>query len=230
MSTIISGTISGLLGLGWQQIASSNAAPLVQQLASSGTLPAQEFGFALSNTGASDGVSGGTLTLGGTNTSLYSGSINWVNLSNEGYWSIPLQAVTIGNKSLGISASKVIIDTGTSLIGMPSTAVAAIYASIPNSKAVSVDGQPGYHSYPCSTTVELSFQFGGFSYNLPSTAFNAGSTSPVPVERRVIFHPLTRLPALTSTECLGSVFELSGSSLSYMYVVLAPTERADDGK
>jgi cathepsin D len=46
LDNIVDGTISGILGLGWQQIASSQAVPLVESLANNGTLPEQVFGFA----------------------------------------------------------------------------------------------------------------------------------------------------------------------------------------
>lgn len=46
LQNIVDGTISGILGLGWQRIASSGAEPLVQSLAANGTLPQNVFGFA----------------------------------------------------------------------------------------------------------------------------------------------------------------------------------------
>jgi len=60
------------------------------------------------------------MTVGGTNSSLYTGDINWVSLSSSQYWSIPLTDVTVGGTSLGLSEPAAVIDTGTSyrLTGM----------------------------------------------------------------------------------------------------------------
>lgn len=74
------------------------------------------------------------LTVGGTNSSLFTGTMNFVPLTNSGmrlynltrrmlislapatgsYWLIPLQDVSVGGTSVGVSATSVAIDTGTS--------------------------------------------------------------------------------------------------------------------
>lgn len=46
MNNIVDGTISGILGLGWQNIAASQAMPLVQSLYENNTLPEPVFAFA----------------------------------------------------------------------------------------------------------------------------------------------------------------------------------------
>lgn len=46
MNNIVDGTISGILGFGWQSIASSGALPLVESLWKNNTLPEPVFGFA----------------------------------------------------------------------------------------------------------------------------------------------------------------------------------------
>lgn len=98
-------------------------------------------------TAANKVQSGGTLTIGGTNTDYYTGSINWVDiLTPTGYWAIPLEGIHVGGSDLAITADSVIIDSGTSLIGAPAAAVSAIYAQIPGSESISLDGESGYWS------------------------------------------------------------------------------------
>lgn len=59
------------------------------------------------------------MTLGGVNTTLYSGTLNWVPLSsaNGPYWSIPVDGVSVGGASLaGVNTSSAIIDTFVPLV------------------------------------------------------------------------------------------------------------------
>lgn len=115
------------------------------------SLPSQVFGFEFATYAydefTSDEMPGGTLTIGSTDTSAYSGDINWVDIVQPaGYWSIPLDAVSVSGNDVGITADAVIIDSGTTLIGAPSSAVAAIYAQIDGSAETDLDGSSGYYS------------------------------------------------------------------------------------
>lgn len=139
------------MGLGFRPLAASGATPLVQSLAQGGNLPQQIFSFALRTYSTIeqfyDQQDGGIMTVGGVNSSYFTGNINWIPIDQPAtYWKIPLQDVLVGGKSLNISNSGVVIDTGTSLIGGPAAEVAAIYAAIPGSQAVKYQSQSGYYS------------------------------------------------------------------------------------
>ncbi|BGP21352.1 aspartic-type endopeptidase [Rhodotorula toruloides] len=206
LQNIVDGTISGILGLGWQRIASSGAEPLVQSLAANGTLPQNVFGFAFQThtftTQSASTAPGGELTIGGLDTAKYSGSINWIDIAQPaGYWAIPLQDITVGGKSLGITDDQVVIDTGTTLIGMPTAQAQQIYAQIPNSQQINLQGQSGYYSFPCTQKVNVSFKFGGVSYPIQESQFNAGA-----VDSRGQY-------------CLGAVFALETQSSSISFIV-----------
>jgi cathepsin D len=115
-TNVVEDDMSGLLGLGWQAIATSGAVPLVQGLWNAGALDDPEFGFAFArwNTDPSavtETKPGGFLTIGGVNTTMFSGQLNYIDVTAETYWLIPLQDIQVGGSSLGISASNVIIDT-----------------------------------------------------------------------------------------------------------------------
>lgn len=62
---------------------------------------------------------GGIFTIGGTNTSLYNDTLNYVLLSESksGHWDIPLDNVSVNGKNLSISSAGVVIDTGTCKFG-----------------------------------------------------------------------------------------------------------------
>ncbi|GAA5858760.1 hypothetical protein JCM8547_004975 [Rhodosporidiobolus lusitaniae] len=205
LENIVDGTISGILGLGFQAIASSQAVPLVESLALNGSLPENVFGFAFEThvftTASADTAPGGTLTIGGVDTSAYSGSINWVDVVQEAYWSIPLDGVSVGGTSLGITEDQVVIDTGTTLIGMPTSEVSAIYAQIDNAQAINLDGESGYYAFPCDQTVNVSLTFGGVEYPIDPDQFNAGAVD-------------TR-----GTQCLGAIFALETGSDTISMIV-----------
>ncbi|KAK4058007.1 hypothetical protein OIO90_000746 [Microbotryomycetes sp. JL221] len=199
MQNIVDGEISGILGLGWQNIAQSEAKPLVQALADDGTLPSPEIAFAFKTYAydelTNDEMAGGTMTIGGVDSNLYSGDINYIDLVQPvGYWQIPLEGITVEGNSTGITADAVVVDTATTLIGGPEAAVAAIYANIPEAQPYTLQGESGYFSMPCSSQVDVSLQFGGKSYSIPADSFNAGAIDSA------------------GQNCLGAVFVLPQSS------------------
>jgi len=106
--------------------------------------------------------------LGGTNTSLYTGSVEFIDIPDgeESYWVIPIKSMSLtiipsfliiyssppitalsvqGNELVfpTTSVSHAAIDTGTTLVGGPQSAIASVYAQIPGS----VRGTGDYESY-----------------------------------------------------------------------------------
>ncbi|GAA5888886.1 hypothetical protein JCM6882_002890 [Rhodosporidiobolus microsporus] len=206
LDNIVDGEISGILGLGWTALAASKAVPLVESLAHNGSLPEQVFGFAFEThtftTASADTAPGGTLTIGGVDTSAYSGEINWINIVEpHTYWAIPLEGMTVGGTDLGITDDSVVIDTGTTLIGMPSSVVESVYSAIPNSQAINLQGESGYYAFPCDQEVEVSLQFGGVQYPVDPDQFNAGAVD------------------TSGRLCLGAVFALETDSDSVSVIV-----------
>ena len=105
---------------------------------------------------------------------------------------ISLKGLTAQGNSVTLqpgSASFAAIDTGTTLVGGPASVIAQLYAQIPNSAPGSGD-YDGYYTYPCSTAVNVTLAFGGQSWSVSPDDF--------------------RLAQLSSTQCLGAFFELSG--------------------
>jgi len=133
--------------------------------------------------------------MGGTNTSFYTGDVDFVNLPtgvNGGFWLLPVETVTTNGQLLQISTSgnTVLgaIDTGTTLIGVPTEAVSEVYATIPGSQAGSGQWE-GFMLYPCSTNVNMQINFGSQSWPVSNADF--------------------QLARVTSSLCAGAVFELN---------------------
>jgi len=144
---------------------------------------------------------GGQFTLGGTNSSLFTGDIDFQTLVTSGsrqtFWLLNMSGATVQGQTVQIpggSDALSAIDTGTTLIGGPSDGVQAIWKAVPNSAALSGD-MAGFFSYPCSTKVQVSLAFGGKSWAIDSDDMNLGPVG--------------------SGQCLGGIFDLSqGSNVS----------------
>ncbi|EIW65821.1 hypothetical protein TREMEDRAFT_46056 [Tremella mesenterica DSM 1558] len=201
-SSLISAPLSGLMGLAWKSIAQSQATPMWQALAASGSLSSPEMAFYLQryrgdSSAAQVESSGGEFTLGGLDSSKFTGSMNYISISadDEDYWRIPVQGLTVDGTSISTSSAQAAIDTGTTLIGVPSSVVTAIYSQIPNAEAMSAaSGYQGYYQYPCSSNINVTLSFGGKNYAMSNADMNLGS--------------FTRDQSM----CTGAFFEMDFSS------------------
>merc|ERR1711937_339491 len=82
------------------------------------------FGFALSGTSGVEGE----LTFGGTDPNHYSGDLTYVDLTSDTYWETKLDGLKMNGKSV-TSCTKVILDSGTSILAGPSADVKALAAT-----------------------------------------------------------------------------------------------------
>lgn len=114
----------GVLGMAWQAIAVDNVVPVFNQGASEGLIKPAQFGFWLSANPNS--TTGGELTLGGYDHAHYSGTINWVPLSSQTYWEVKLDGMKVGGQDFDVGTAKAVLDTGTSLLALPSKAASEI--------------------------------------------------------------------------------------------------------
>jgi hypothetical protein len=96
MSTsLIAAPMSGIFGFGFQSLAVSGATPWWQSLASSSAWSEPLFGVYLARYrdvpgAASTEAQGGKLTLGYLDSSLYSGDITYVSVTEQRYWNVPI--------------------------------------------------------------------------------------------------------------------------------------------
>ncbi|KAH9948843.1 protease [Amylocystis lapponica] len=155
----------GLMGLAFQAISSVNAVPYFFTAVSQKAVKQSVFSVKLASSGAE-------LYIGGTDSSLYSGDIEYHDLSSKtGYWQIGGASATVNGKSVG-SGFDTIIDTGTTLMYGPSDAVEKFYAGISGSQ----QGDQGTYTYPCDAKPTIEFSWGGNSWAISADSFNAGSS------------------------------------------------------
>ncbi|KAJ7097598.1 aspartic peptidase domain-containing protein [Mycena epipterygia] len=192
---LIDGSVSGLIGLAFQALAATDTVPFWQALVNNNQLSSPEMAFQLTRSQSENDEPGGTFTLGGTNSSLFTGDIEFHNLAGSStptFWMLSLSAVTVQGKSVTIAtgdAALTAIDTGTTALGGPTDGVNAIWAAVPGASAIR--GQQGFFQFPCTTSVSVTLSFGGQAWPISTQDINLG-----PVEQG-------------SSMCVGAIFDLS---------------------
>ncbi|EKM60377.1 uncharacterized protein PHACADRAFT_246256 [Phanerochaete carnosa HHB-10118-sp] len=168
-SSFASDPIDGILGLAYPSLSHFRGqTPFFNTLISQKKVTAGEFGFTLGSVGS-------VLYLGGTDTSKYTGSIEYhgVNTST-GFWQASGAKCAVGSTTTS-SGFNTIIDSGTTLMYAPPNAVSAFYAAIPGSHLY--DSERGYYSYPCNSPPDVGFNWGGKTWNITHANFNHGQTA-----------------------------------------------------
>ncbi|KAJ7767988.1 aspartyl protease [Mycena maculata] len=202
-ANLIEAPVSGLMGLAFQGLAQTQAVPFWMSLINSNQVPAPEMAFQLARSTSENDAPGGTFTLGGTNSSLFTGSIEFHNLvdaSPPQFWMLSLSAATVQGQSVSITSGNsalTAIDTGTTAIGGPTTDVAAFWAAVPGATAARGEDAEGFFEFPCTTTVNATLSFGGVAWPINPDDMNLG-----PIEEG-------------SSMCAGALFDISlGAAVS----------------
>lgn len=199
---LIQGALAGIIGLAFQGIASSTALPFWQALVNDNVLSNPEFSFFITrfvdDPSAQAEEPGGVLTLGGTNTTLYQGDIDFRSFTSPirggSFWLQTVTGVTVNGKSVSLpggDSAVAAIDTGTTLIGGPTAAVNAIWGAV--SGAVALTGNlTGFFAFPCGTKLSISISFGGPSWPISLADLNLGTVG--------------------NGRCLGAIFDITQGS------------------
>jgi cathepsin D len=198
---LIGGQLSGIMGLAFQGIANDQAVPFWQALINQNQLTSPEFCFAftrfVNDASAQPEEPGGIMTLGGANSTLYQGTMDFqpFNDPSKGgsFWLQTIAGITVNGKTVSLSSSgSAAIDTGTTLIGGPTQDVNAFWAAVPGS--TTAPGQPGMFAFPCNTNLNVTISFGGPSWPINPADMNIG---PLDTARKM---------------CLGAIFDLGTDS------------------
>jgi cathepsin D len=201
---LVDNTLSGIMGLAFDTISSTRSTPFWQALTNGNQLQDPEMSFWLNRVrndpNAQQNEFGGIFTLGGTNSTLFSGDIDFQNMPGQqpSFWLLSLTGLTVQGNSIQISTGSnalSAIDTGTTLVGGPTTDVQNLWNQVPNSQDLGAQ-MPGFWAFPCDTNIQVSMTFGGKSWPINPDDMNLG-----PVDNQGQF-------------CLGGIFDLSlGSNI-----------------
>ena len=110
------GKFDGILGMAYDTISVNHVVPPFYNMLAQGLLDQPVFSFRL---GSSE-EDGGEAMFGGIDSTAYTGKIDYVPVRRKGYWEVELESIAFGEEELELENTGAAIDTGTSLIVMPS--------------------------------------------------------------------------------------------------------------
>lgn len=204
--------VAGLMGLAWTSLASSGGTPWWLNVLSQFESPEISFYLADWNAPATDSIApGGQFTLGGRNSSMYDGEVQFVPVIAQDYWAVPLNSILVPSASGGAGTTltpteveqSAIIDSGSSIITGPKRLVDAFYAAVDGA----VDGGTvdpslaGQWLVPCGTTVNAKFLFGNVTVTLAAPALHQSlsqSVNSTTSSDPLCFGSLTSIPGETT--------------------------------
>ncbi|KAM0745420.1 hypothetical protein ACQRIT_000804 [Beauveria bassiana] len=164
--------VDGIFGLGPVGLTRntvSNAATVptfLDNLYKQGSIPSEVLGVYFKPEAGSDtSDNNGELTLGGVDSTKYTGALNYVPTLKSGsaaaYWGVSIASFTYGSTVLASGATG-IVDTGTTLIYIPSAA----YAKYLSASGGKTDANTGLVSYTTKPTANFGIKIGATTYNL----------------------------------------------------------------
>ncbi|KAK0625269.1 vacuolar protease A precursor [Bombardia bombarda] len=134
------GRFDGILGLGYDTIAVNGMVPPFYKMVEQKLVDEPVFAFYLSDT---DGES--EVTFGGVDKDRYKGKITSIPLRRKAYWEIDFDAIAYGEDSAELEKTGIILDTGTSLIALPTQ-----LADMLNAQMGAKKGYNGQYSIDCA--------------------------------------------------------------------------------
>jgi len=110
------GRFDGILGLGYDTIAVNRIPPPFYTMVEQGVLDEPKFAFFIGGTeDESEAV------FGGHDESRYKGDLVKLPVRRKAYWEVDFDAISFGDSTAELDSTGAILDTGTSLIALPST-------------------------------------------------------------------------------------------------------------
>ncbi|KAH9843472.1 Vacuolar protease A [Teratosphaeria destructans] len=157
------GRFDGIMGLGYDTISVNKIPPPFYNMVHQGLLDEAVFAFYLSDT--NDGDESEAI-FGGVNKDHYTGKMTKIPLRRKAYWEVDLDAITFGDQTAEIDSTGAILDTGTSLIALPST-----LAELLNKEIGAKKGFNGQYTVECSkrdSLPDLTFTLSGYNFSITS--------------------------------------------------------------
>ncbi|KAI1026557.1 hypothetical protein LB503_013348 [Fusarium chuoi] len=156
----------GPVGLTESTVSNVDTVPtFLDNLYSQGSISSEVLGVSFKpESGSDDSDANGELTLGGVDSSKYTGSLTYFPTLTSGqaaaYWGISVSGFTYGSTSLGSGSG--IVDTGTTLIYIPTSA----YNKFLSAAGGSTDSSTGLAAFTKKPTANFGIKFGSTTYTL----------------------------------------------------------------
>ncbi|KAM6321785.1 pepsin A-like [Podargus strigoides] len=152
----------GILGLAYPSISSSGATPVFDNMMSQNLVSQDLFSVYLSG----DEQSGSFVLFGGIDSSYTTNGITWIPLSAETYWEITMDSVSVSGQAVACtSGCQAIVDTGTSLLAVPNSALSNILSYLGANSNGEISCQ-AINSLP-----DVVFYLNGNAFPVPPSAY-----------------------------------------------------------
>ena len=158
------GRFDGILGLGYDTISVKQVVPPFYNMLDQGLLDEPVFSFYLSDT--NDESAESVCIFGGVDKDHYHGDMVKIPLRRKAYWEVDLDAITFGKETAELDDTGVILDTGTSLIALPTT-----LAELLNKEIGAKKGFNGQYTIECDkrdSLPDLTFTLTGHNFTISS--------------------------------------------------------------
>ncbi|XP_013909634.1 PREDICTED: cathepsin E [Thamnophis sirtalis] len=118
-NTFLDSEFDGILGLAYPSLAVDGVTPVFDNMMAQNLVDLPIFSVYMNRNPYSS--VGGELIFGGYDEAYFSGNLNWIPVTKQGYWQIQLDNIQVGgNIAFCADGCQAIVDTGTSLITGPS--------------------------------------------------------------------------------------------------------------
>ena len=157
------GRFDGIMGLGYDSISVNGIVPPFYNMLNQGLLDEPVFSFYLGDTSNGEDDTAEAM-FGGVNKDHYTGKLTYIPLRRKAYWEVELDAITFGDATAELDNTGVILDTGTSLIALPST-----LAELLNKEIGAKKGYNGQYTIDCDkreTLPDLTFTLTGYNFTI----------------------------------------------------------------
>jgi saccharopepsin len=157
------GRFDGILGLGFDTISVNHIVPPFYNMIDQGLLDEPVFAFYLSDTANGEGDESEAV-FGGVDEAHYTGKMTYLPLRRKAYWEVDLDSIKFGDDSVELENTGAILDTGTSLIALPSD-----LAELLNKEMGAKKGYNGQYTIECEkrdTLPDMSFTLSGVEFSI----------------------------------------------------------------
>jgi saccharopepsin len=154
------GRFDGILGLGYDTISVNRIVPPFYKMLEQKLIDEPVFAFYLSDSEGAESE----VVFGGVDHEKYKGKITTIPLRRKAYWEVDFDAISYGDDTADLESTGVILDTGTSLIALPSQLAEMLNAQIGAKK-----NYAGQYAIDCNKRDELkdvTFNLAGYNFTL----------------------------------------------------------------
>ncbi|KAI1768433.1 Asp-domain-containing protein [Hypoxylon sp. FL1150] len=153
------GRFDGILGLGFDRLSVNGIVPPFYQMVNQKLIDDAVFAFYLSGENGGDDSE---VVFGGIDKDHYTGKITEIPLRRKAYWEVDFDSISFGDETAELENTGVILDTGTSLIALPTD-----LAELLNKEMGAKKSYNGQYTVECSvrdSLPDVTFKLAGHDF------------------------------------------------------------------